>query len=132
MAEFLYNSGLAKYTGSILGQLVVDTTTLITLAKSESNGAALNLLFNTGRQVVITSTVLGEATANMNYQDAQTISNWVNANLQTGAPSPRLIVDNNSLNPAPGSSNIGEKSIIDYVNRSNSNVDIRVISDDLQ
>ncbi|NJO55620.1 MAG: hypothetical protein HC834_03825, partial [Rhodospirillales bacterium] len=132
MADVLYNTGLANYIGSGSGQLVVDTATLITLAKADLSGSALNLLFNTGRQVVITSTVRDEATANMSFADAQTISNWIIANTGSGTQPARLVVDDSLSNPIPGSvPNAGEQSIIGYVNRNSGIADIRVISEDL-
>lgn len=121
--DFPYNTGLAN-SGSIAGKLVVDTGTLITLAKADPSGSQLDLLFRTGRDVVITSTVATEAT-DPQYADGNTIADWITRNGN------RLILDNNPANPpaVPASDN-GEISIIGYVNRTGG--DIRVVTEDLK
>jgi hypothetical protein len=67
----IYNSGLTNYTGAAPGYLLVDTSTLITLAQADPSSNMLNLLRSTGRTLIITQTVYTEATVNKSYQDAQ-------------------------------------------------------------
>jgi hypothetical protein len=59
-SQFEYNTGLANYRFLASGELVVDSGTLITLAKADLSGAKLDLLLRSGREVVITSTVVAE------------------------------------------------------------------------
>jgi hypothetical protein len=122
--DFRYNTGLANYQGGASAKLVVDSGTLITLAKADPSGSQLDLLFRTGRDVVITSTIRTEA-ANRSFADGATIDDWIARNHN------RLIVDDNPANPAfvPQSNN-GEKSIIGYVERTGG--DIRVVTEDLR
>ena len=121
---FPYNTGLANYRGIAPGRLAVDANVLITLAKADVSGSKLDLLLQTGRTVVITSTVSQEV-INLSHADGNTINDWYIRN------SSRIIVDSNPLNPpfVPGSNN-GELSIIGYVNRTGG--DIRVLTDDLR
>ena len=62
MSDLIYNSGLVRPSSG--GQLLVDSATLISLAKADQ----LNLLLQTGREVVITSTIQREAVSDTNYQ----------------------------------------------------------------
>jgi hypothetical protein len=123
---FRYNTNLANYKGIAPGELVVDAGTLITLAKADLSGAQLDLLFRSGRDVVITSTIRTEATS-QDFPDATTIANWINRNHNN----PHLIIDESPLNPAfvPRSDN-GEKSIIGYIQRTGG--DIRVVTEDIE
>jgi hypothetical protein len=125
-ATFLYNTNLANYKGIAPGQLVVDAGTLITLAKADLSGTQLDLLFRSGRDVVITSTIKDEATS-QDFPDATTITNWINRNHNN----PHLIIDESPLNPAfvPRSDN-GERSIIGYIQRTGG--DIRVVTEDIE
>ena len=123
---FRYNTNLANYKGIAPGKLAVDAGTLITLAQADLSGAQLDLLFRSGRDVVITSTIRTEATFR-DLPDATTIVNWITRN----GNNPHLIIDNNPLNPeyVRGSDN-GEISIIGYVQRTGG--DIRVVTEDLK
>src|SRR5882757_7364682 len=120
---FRYNTNMANYKGIAPGELAVDAGTLITLAKADLSGAQLDLLFRSGRDVVITSTIRDEATS-QNFPDATTITNWIDRNHNN----PHLIIDNSPLNPAfvPRSDN-GERSIIGYIQRTGG--DIRVVTE---
>src|SRR4051812_12674829 len=123
---FRYNTNLANYQGVAPGQLAVDAGTLITLAQADPSGAQLDLLFRSGRDVVITSTIRTAATVK-DVPDAKTIDGWITRNVNN----PHLIIDNSPLNPAyvPQSDN-GETSIMGYVQRTGG--DIRVVTEDLK
>lgn len=122
--DFRYNTGLANYQGGASAKLVVDSGTLITLAKADPSGSQLDLLFRTGRDVVITSTIAAEA-ANRSFADGITIDDWIARNHN------RLVLDDSPLNPAfvPGTDS-GERSIVGYVQRTGG--DIRVVTEDLR
>ena len=121
--SFTYNTGFANYRGSSPGKLIVDASTLITLAKADLSGAKLDLLFRTGRDVVILSTIATEAT-DLRFADGRTINDWITRNHN------RLIIDNHPANlPFVPNSNNGERTINAYVTREGG--DIRVVTEDL-
>jgi Ca2+-binding RTX toxin-like protein len=101
----------------------VDSATLISLAKANQ----LDLLLKTGREVVVTSTVRGEASSQPNNFDVdRKIDTWLNLNEGLG-----VTIDRSSSNPPaiPGSHN-GELSIANYT-ATHSSVDVRVVSGDV-
>ena len=119
--DFRYNTGLANYQGGASAKLVVDAGTLITLAKADPSGSQLDLLFRTGRDVVITSTIQTQA-GNRSFEDGKTIDDWISRNHN------RIIEDKNPDNPVfvPGTDS-GEASIVGYVQRTGR--DIRVVTE---
>jgi len=68
---FIYNTGLVN--SAFGGMLIVDSATLISLAKANQ----LDLLLQAGRQVVLTETLRAEATSNTNFPEANIINSWI-------------------------------------------------------
>jgi len=124
-----YNTNFNNYKSNAAGYLVVDSSTLGTLAGADPSGGLLNILLNSGRHVVITDTVLGEMSgAKTPTNIKQTFKDWYETN------SSSILNYANPLDPIAGSvPNGGEISINNFITEYQAgNTDIRVVTDDLK
>jgi hypothetical protein len=126
-SAYIYNSGLVTLNRSISNVLLVDTNVLATLYQANQ----LNLLLDSGRQIVIPQTVFNEAVTTNDPNSAgfgrsEGIRNWVAANPGS------VTVDTSLPYPAAGSAlNVGEAALQMYANAYGNQQDIRMLSDDL-
>jgi Hint domain len=91
---------------------IVDTTTLINLAKSGTPSdpyAGLNTLLSSGNEIVITDTIAYEATRG-DFVDADTINQWIETNENNGG----IAVETTSIGDADYTG-AGDDSIAEYV-----------------
>jgi 20S proteasome alpha/beta subunit len=124
-SALIYNSGLVS-SGSLNNSkvLLVDAGVLGVLAQA----GKLDLLLSSGRQIVVTKTILGEVVTTNDpdaagFKRSQAVSEWLKNNAGT------VKVDDALAYPPPGNDN-GEASMQMYASAFGSQKDIRMLSND--